>query len=91
MRNKAYAALFALSCGRPMISKGLPEEARANAQFNVARLHSFVQRGYAVVGCEPSCILTFRDEYPDLLKGHEVQAVAQASAPEKGRRSGRSV
>jgi Fe-S oxidoreductase len=66
-------------CGRPMISKGLPEEARANAQFNVARLHSFVERGYAIVGCEPSCILTFRDEYPDLLKGHEVQAVAQTS------------
>lgn len=66
-------------CGRPMISKGLAEEARANAQFNVARLHSFVERGYAIVGCEPSCVLTFRDEYPDLLKGHEVQRVAQAS------------
>jgi Fe-S oxidoreductase len=31
------------------------------------------------VGCEPSCILTFRDEYPDLLKGHAVEAVAQSS------------
>ena len=29
------------------------------------------------MGCEPSCILTFRDEYPDLLKGHAVQAVAR--------------
>lgn len=66
-------------CGRPMISKGLPEEARANAAFNVARLHSFVERGYSVVGCEPSCILTFRDEYPDLLKGNAVKAVADAS------------
>ena len=66
-------------CGRPMISKGLPEAARANAAFNVARLNLFVEQGYSIVGCEPSCILTFRDEYPDLLKGHAVQAVAKAS------------
>ena len=66
-------------CGRPMISKGLPEEARANAAFNVARLNQFVEQGYSIVGCEPSCILTFRDEYPDLLKGNAVQAVAKAS------------
>jgi Fe-S oxidoreductase len=66
-------------CGRPMISKGLPEEARANAAFNVARLQPFIDRGYSIVGCEPSCIFTFRDEYPDLLKGHAVNAVAKAS------------
>jgi FAD/FMN-containing dehydrogenase/Fe-S oxidoreductase len=66
-------------CGRPMISKGLPEEARANAAFNVGKLAPFVDRGYTIVGCEPSCILTFRDEYPDLLKGHDVDAVAKAS------------
>ena len=66
-------------CGRPMISKGLPEAARANAAFNVARLNLFVEQGYSIVGCEPSCILTFRDEYPDLLKGHAVEAVAKAS------------
>lgn len=66
-------------CGRPMISKGLPEQARAKATFNVNQLHSFVERGYAIVGCEPSCILTFRDEYPDLLKGKAVHAVAHAT------------
>jgi len=66
-------------CGRPMISKGLPEEARANASFNVSQLSSFVERGYSIVGCEPSCILTFRDEYPDLLKGSAVQSVAASS------------
>jgi len=62
-----------------MISKGLPEEARANAAFNVGKLHLYVEQGYNIVGCEPSCILTFRDEYPDLLKGHAVKAVAEAS------------
>ena len=65
-------------CGRPMISKGLPEEARANAKFNVQQLHTWVEKGYSVVGCEPSCILTFRDEYPDLLKGDAVAAVAKS-------------
>src|SRR5262245_42093723 len=61
-------------CGRPMISKGLPEAARANAAFNVGKLQLYVEQGYKIVGCEPSCILTFRDEYPDLLKGHAVKA-----------------
>jgi FAD/FMN-containing dehydrogenase/Fe-S oxidoreductase len=66
-------------CGRPMISKGLPQAARENAAYNVSRLYPLVEQGYSIVGCEPSCILTFRDEYPDLLKGPAVNAVAQAS------------
>jgi len=66
-------------CGRPMISKGLPEEARENARFNVGKLAPYVDEGFSIVGCEPSCILTFRDEYPDLLKGHAVDALAQSS------------
>jgi Fe-S oxidoreductase len=66
-------------CGRPMISKGLAEAARENASFNVPQLYSFVEKGYSIVGCEPSCILTFRDEYPDLLKGHQVEALAKSS------------
>src|SRR5216117_3396167 len=49
-------------CGRPMISKGLAEEARENAAFNIAQLYPFVKSGYSIVGCEASCILTFRDE-----------------------------
>jgi len=66
-------------CGRPMISKGLPEAARESAAFNIRQLHPFVQDGYSIVGCEPSCILTFRDEYPDLVKSREAAEVAKAS------------
>ena len=66
-------------CGRPMISKGLVEEARANAEFNVRQLHHFVDEGYSIVGCEPSCILTFRDEYPDLVKGRHATDVGKAA------------
>jgi Fe-S oxidoreductase len=66
-------------CGRPMISKGLAEAARKNADWNVGRLHSYVKEGYSIVGCEPSCLLTFRDEYRDLLTGKAVDEVARAS------------
>ena len=66
-------------CGRPMISKGLAEDARENAEFNVRQLQPFVKDGYSIVGCEPSCILTFRDEYPDLVKNHHAADVAKAS------------
>jgi Fe-S oxidoreductase len=45
----------------------------------VQQLHGFVEQGYSIIGCEPSCILTFRDEYPDLLKGSHVTDVAKAS------------
>jgi len=66
-------------CGRPMISKGMPDEARENAGFNIQALYPFVERGFSIVGCEPSCILTFRDEYPGLVKDEKAAAVAGAS------------
>jgi Fe-S oxidoreductase len=54
-------------CGRPMISKGLLQKAKENAAYNVDRLAPYAEQGIPIVGLEPSCILTFRDEYPDLL------------------------
>jgi Fe-S oxidoreductase len=54
-------------CGRPLISKGMLEEARAHAAWNVARLAPLVARGVPIVGLEPSCLLTLRDEYLTLL------------------------
>ena len=64
-------------CGRPMISKGLLAEAKANAAHNVALLAPFAAKGIPVIGLEPSCITTFRDEYPDLLQTDEARLVAQ--------------
>ncbi|MBI2462529.1 MAG: FAD-binding protein [Candidatus Rokubacteria bacterium] len=66
-------------CGRPLISKGMLGEARAHAAWNVARLLPLVQEGVPVVGLEPSCLLTLRDEYVDLLRSPEAKAVAEAS------------
>ncbi len=66
-------------CGRPMISKGFPEDARTNAEFNITKLHRFIEDGYSIIGCEPSCILTFRDEYPDLVKSQAADDLARSS------------
>jgi FAD/FMN-containing dehydrogenase/Fe-S oxidoreductase len=54
-------------CGRPMLSKGLVSEAQRMAKRNVGVLAPYAHEGIPIVGSEPSCILTLRDEYPDLL------------------------
>jgi FAD/FMN-containing dehydrogenase/Fe-S oxidoreductase len=54
-------------CGRPMISKGLVDKAREAAQDTVDRLAPFAEQGIPIVGLEPSCLLTMRDEYVVLL------------------------
>ena len=63
-------------CGRPMISKGLIEDARKAAEHNVRVLKPYVEQGIPVLGCEPSCLLTLRDDYLDLVKGPDVKMVA---------------
>jgi Fe-S oxidoreductase len=56
-------------CGRPMISKGLVKEARKAARDTVDRLYPFAEQGLPIVGLEPSCLLSMRDEYHHLLPG----------------------
>jgi Fe-S oxidoreductase len=68
-----------LCCGRPMISKGLLREARQNAAHNIARLAPLAAQGIPIVGLEPSCLATFRDEYPALLPGEAARQVAENS------------
>ena len=36
----------------------------------------YAEQGIPIIGCEPSCILTLRDEYPDLVSDKRVEAVA---------------
>ena len=63
-------------CGRPMISKGLLHEARANAEYNVLALAPVVRRGLPVIGLEPSCLITFLDEYREFRLGEAADEVA---------------
>jgi Fe-S oxidoreductase len=66
-------------CGRPMISKGYMERATQQARINVERLHRQLADSAAfVVGCEPSCLLTVREEYPKMLKGTDLEEQARA-------------
>ena len=62
-----------------MISKGLLERARRSARRNIEALAPLVDQGAVVVGCEPSCLLTLRDEYLDLVKSPEAERVAARS------------
>ena len=63
-------------CGRPMISKGMMDAAVANARHNVGLLHAYAGNGVPIIGCEPSCLLTLRDEYPQLVPGEQSRTVA---------------
>jgi FAD/FMN-containing dehydrogenase/Fe-S oxidoreductase len=62
-----------IESGRTYLSKGMLKEAREIAIKNVQLLSEVLQDGTALVGIEPSAILTLRDEYldlvPDTLKG----------------------
>src|SRR5213083_897509 len=64
-------------CGRPLISKGMLTEARAHAAWNVDRLAPHARRGVPIVGLEPSCLLTLRDESVDLLRTDDARTVAR--------------
>jgi Fe-S oxidoreductase len=64
-------------CGRPIISKGLLDEARVNALHNLRVLKPYAERGVPIVGVEPSCILALKDDYRDLLPGPDAELVAR--------------
>ena len=66
-------------CGRPMISKGMLDQARELARSNMAGLYDFARQGIPIVGCEPSCLLTLRDEYPEFVPGEQARVVAEHS------------
>jgi len=64
-------------CGRTLISKGLLAQARRAARRNVAALLPLAAAGTPIVGLEPSCMLTFRDEVPDLVPGDDARMLAR--------------
>ena len=65
-----------LCCGRTFLSVGLVDEARREMQRTLDALAPYVARGLPVIGLEPSCLLTFRDELPALFKGETADALA---------------
>ena len=65
-----------LCCGRTFLAVGLVDEARREMQRTMDALAPYVTRGLPIIGLEPSCLLTFRDEFPALFKGEVVDALA---------------
>ena len=65
-----------LCCGRTFLSAGLVEEARAEARRVLAAAAPFLARGVPIVGLEPSCLLTLRDEFLSMLPGAETERLA---------------
>ena len=65
-----------LCCGRTFLTAGLVDEARREARRVVAALLPHVERGAAVVGLEPSCLLSLRDEFLVLGLGDAAQRLA---------------
>ncbi len=59
--------------GRTYLSKGLLKPAKRIAKHNVALFSPLVTRETPLVGIEPSAILTFRDEYPDLVEKDQIE------------------
>jgi Fe-S oxidoreductase len=53
--------------GRTFLSKGLVRKAKKLASFNVNALKNLISESNPLIGIEPSGILTFRDEYPELV------------------------
>jgi FAD/FMN-containing dehydrogenase/Fe-S oxidoreductase len=67
-------------CGRSSISKGLLDRARGMAADMTERLAPYAERGVPIVGCEPSCLLTLREEHLQLLPGDERAQVVASQA-----------
>ncbi len=66
-----------LCCGRTFLSAGLVDEARLEAQRLVDALTPFAEQGLPIIGLEPSCLLTLRDEIPALLPGKATDLLAR--------------
>jgi Fe-S oxidoreductase len=66
-------------CGRPLISQGLLDQARASAAKLVEALFPIADRGEKILFCEPSCLSAVKEDAPSLLRD-ELQRKARTVA-----------
>lgn len=65
-----------LCCGRTHLSQGLISKARQEAERTFKTLEPFLDKGWPIVGLEPSCLLMLRDEYFALLPAKNAKRLA---------------
>ena len=68
-----------LCCGRTFLSVGKVDEARKEAERALTALAPYAADGVPILGLEPSCLFSFRDEIPSLIKSNTARSVAQAA------------
>jgi len=66
-----------LCCGRTFLAAGLVDEAKHEARRMLDAFKPFVERGVPVVGLEPSCLLSLRDEFLQYGFGDEAQRLSK--------------
>jgi FAD/FMN-containing dehydrogenase/Fe-S oxidoreductase len=66
-----------LCCGRTFLAAGLVDEARHELKRMLDALAPHAAAGTPIVGLEPSCLLTLRDEFPAILPGMPTKALAE--------------
>ena len=74
---KTVADGKALCCGRTFLASGMVDQAKAKAKEMVDAMLPFAERGIAIVGLEPSCLLTLRDEMLVMGLGAPAQLISQ--------------
>jgi FAD/FMN-containing dehydrogenase/Fe-S oxidoreductase len=68
-----------LCCGRTYLASGMVEQAKAKAAEMLDALHPLAAQGIAIVGLEPSCLLSLRDEVTAMGFGERAQVLAGQS------------
>ena len=74
--TKSIADGKSLCCGRTFLASGMVDQAKAKAAELVAALLPFAEEGIAIVGLEPSCLLTLRDEMLVMGLGKAAQTIS---------------
>ena len=75
--GKAQADGKHLCCGRTYLASGMLDQAKAKAGELMAALWPFAEKGIPIVGLEPSCLLTLRDEFLVMNLGPQAQAISE--------------
>jgi Fe-S oxidoreductase len=65
-----------LCCGRTFLAEGLVDQAKREAQRMFDALLPYAGRGIAIVGLEPSCLFTMKDEFLALRPGRDAETLA---------------
>ncbi len=75
-KRAAAGAAGHYCCGRTFLAVGMVERARDKARELIGALEEFARLGIAIVGLEPSCLLTLRDETLVMGLGESARCVA---------------